>query len=412
MTGHAANRLRIALLHYTAPPVVGGVERVIGRHASLMAAAGHTVRVVAGRGDSVDPRVEFDFVPLADSLHPDVAGVRESLAAGSIPPEFGRLVQRLERQLSEALAGSDVVVAHNVASLNRNLVLTASLHDLWRGGVTWRLILWHHDLAWTRARYLPELHEGRPWSLLKEQWPGAIDVTISEARRAEVARLHGADPADVYVVPGGVDVPCVRELGPLVESDPLLLAPVRITARKNIELALGVVAELRLRGRNAGLVVTGPVDPHSPFEQAYRVRLAELIGEYGIETAVVFLAERYGGSLPDEAVATLYELADALLLPSFDEGFGLPVLEAAVARLPIVCSDLPSLRALAGEAATYFDPEAPASRVATALLARLDRDPIVGLAQRARRQYAWPEVYARSIEPLLEAASAPLDLPV
>jgi glycosyltransferase involved in cell wall biosynthesis len=386
MTGHAANRLRIALLHYTAPPVVGGVERVIGRHASLMAAAGHTVRVVAGRGDSVDPRVEFDFVPLADSLHPDVAGVRESLAAGSIPPEFGRLVQRLERQLSEALAGSDVVVAHNVASLNRNLVLTASLHDLWRGGVTWRLILWHHDLAWTRARYLPELHEGRPWSLLKEQWPGAIDVTISEARRAEVARLHGADPADVYVVPGGVDVPCVRELGPLVESDPLLLAPVRITARKNIELALGVVAELRLRGRNAGLVVTGPVDPHSPFEQAYRVRLAELIGEYG--------------------------LADALLLPSFDEGFGLPVLEAAVARLPIVCSDLPSLRALAGEAATYFDPEAPASRVATALLARLDRDPIVGLAQRARRQYAWPEVYARSIEPLLEAASAPLDLPV
>jgi glycosyltransferase involved in cell wall biosynthesis len=404
--------LRIALLHYTAPPVVGGVERVIARHASLMTTDGHTVRVVAGRGASVSPKVEFESVPLADSLHRDVAGVGASLAEGTIPPEFGRLVQRLERQLSEALAGSDVVVAHNIASLNRNLVLTAALHGIYRRDARWRLILWHHDLAWTMPRYLPELHDGRPWSLLKERWPGAIDVTISEARRAQLARLHGAGPLDITVVPGGVDVPIVHELGPLVESDPLLLAPVRITARKNIELALGVVAELRLRGRDAGLVVTGPVDPHSPVEQAYRAGLAELIGEYGIEAAVVFLAERTGGSPPDEAVSALYALADALLLPSFDEGFGLPVLEAAVARLPILCSDLPSLRALAGDAATYFDPGASAARVATAVLTRLDRDPTVGLARRARRQYAWPEVYARFVEPLLEAATRPLDLPV
>ena len=40
----------VALLHYTAPPVVGGVEQVLGQHARLLAEAGHAVRVVAGRG--------------------------------------------------------------------------------------------------------------------------------------------------------------------------------------------------------------------------------------------------------------------------------------------------------------------------------------------------------------------------
>lgn len=412
-------RLEIALLHYSAPPVVGGVERIIGRHAQLLADAGHSVRVVAGRGSSPDPRVRFVEVPLADSLHPEVVAVGEQLAAGTVPPEFAALVERLRAELSAALAGSDVVIAHNVASLNRNLALTVALHDLLAGGgaagggqgaAPWRLILWHHDLAWTMPAYRSGLHDGDPWSLLRTKWPGAIDVTISEARRAELARLTGADPATIAVIPGGVDLPAApelnSELGALLDSDPLLLAPVRVTARKNLELAVRVVAELRSRGRNAGLVVTGPVDPHNHAEKAYRARLGELIDRLGVGPSVVFLAERAGGPAPDETIAALYRLVDALFLPSTDEGFGLPILEAAAARLPIACSDLPSLRALAGDAATYFNPGAAPDDVADLLLDRLDRDQSAALARRIRREYAWPAIYSRSIAPLLARATA------
>ncbi len=404
--GIPERRLRVALLHYAAPPVVGGVERTIGRHAGLMAAAGHRVRILAGRGASPGAGVEFQSIALADTLHPEVASVGESLAAGTEPPEFGRLVQRLERQLSESLADFDVVIAHNVASMDRNLVLTAALHDVWRAGPSWQLVLWHHDLAWAMPGSASRLYDGRPWSLLKEPWPGAMDVTISEARRRELAHLRGCDPADIDVIPGGVDVPRLPGLGALLESDPLLLAPVRVTARKNLDLAIRVVAELHSRGLSAGLAITGPVDPHNPAEQAYRARLDELIDELGIRRHVVFLSDASGGAPSDETVIALYRVADALLLPSFDEGFGLPILEAAVARLPIVCSDLPSIRALAGDDATYFDPRAGAGAVAAVIVARLHREPSVRLARHARRQYAWPEVYGTRIAPLLERAAA------
>ena len=48
--------------------------------------------------------------------------------------------------------------------------------------------------------------------------------------------------------------------------------------------------------------------------------------------------------------------ARALVLPSFAEGFGLPVLEAQAAGTPVACSDLPALREAAGDAAVFFDP--------------------------------------------------------
>ena len=77
---------------------------------------------------------------------------------GRVPDDFAALVADLERELLAALAGVDVVVAHNVCSLHKNLALTAALQRLnGRPGFP-RLIVWHHDLAWTTDRYRAELH--------------------------------------------------------------------------------------------------------------------------------------------------------------------------------------------------------------------------------------------------------------
>ena len=70
---------KIALLHYSAPPVVGGVESVLGHHARLLADAGHEVRIVAGRGEQIDPRIPFIHLPMADSRHPEVLAVKAEL---------------------------------------------------------------------------------------------------------------------------------------------------------------------------------------------------------------------------------------------------------------------------------------------------------------------------------------------
>ena len=161
----------IVLVHYSAPPVVGGVESVLGHHARLMADAGHNVRILAGRGAQVDPRIPFMQVPQADSRHPDVLALKAELDDGRVPPAFDELVNQLAEELKRAIGKPDFVICHNVCSLSKNLALTAALQRVFEKQERLRPILWHHDLAWTTPRYRDELHDGYPWDLLRTDWP-------------------------------------------------------------------------------------------------------------------------------------------------------------------------------------------------------------------------------------------------
>lgn len=60
--------------------------------------------------------------------------------------------------------------------------------------------------------------------------------------------------------------------------------------------------------------------------------------------------------LSDRQTGALLQGARALLLPSFAEGYGLPLAEALAAGVPALCSDLPALREVGGEVAEYLDP--------------------------------------------------------
>jgi glycosyltransferase involved in cell wall biosynthesis len=77
--------------------------------------------------------------------------------------------------------------------------------------------------------------------------------------------------------------------------------------------------------------------------------------------------------LTDIEVAQLYGAADALLFPTLEEGFGLPVIEAFASGLPVVASDIPVVREVAGGAAVLADPRDPAALAAGCRLALHDR---------------------------------------
>lgn len=405
--------LRVGLLHYTAPPVVGGVEAVLGRHARLLADAGHSVRIIAGRGGSRAPRIELYRVPLADTRHPAIRAARAALDGGEVPAGFQDLVGELEVVLRAAVEGLDVLVAHNACGLHFNLPLSAALRRLAGDDVAPPLVAWQHDLAWASAHHRTALHRGDPWDLLRVPWPRTTYVAISAARHADQVRLAGLAPDAVHVIPNGIDLDRLLGLHPatrqLVDTLglaapgvwPVLLMPVRITPRKNLELALRVLAALRGAGTDARLVVTGPADPHAQGRDAGVGGLRALAERLGVSAAVHLLAVDRGRRTPTRVVTDLFRVADVLLLPSRDEGFGLPVLEAAVSRLPIVCADLPTLREVAGDDATYFDPDADPEHVASLVLRRLEADPAARLAARARAAYSWDAIYAARIEPLL-----------
>jgi glycosyltransferase involved in cell wall biosynthesis len=194
-------------------------------------------------------------IPHADSRHERLTQIKDDLDRGEVTNDFEIVRDKLAIELQAALSGVDVLIAHNVCSLNKNLALTAALHQLHQSNKLPRLILWHHDLAWTTPRYLPELHEGYPWNLLKTDWGNLTHVTVSELRRDELAELMNIEPASIRVIPNGVNAEEFYKLEALTESllektnlldaAPILLLPVRITPRKNIELALTTLAELK-----------------------------------------------------------------------------------------------------------------------------------------------------------------------
>jgi mannosylglucosylglycerate synthase len=404
--------MNIVLLHYAAPPVVGGVETVLARQAQLLVRAGHQVRVVTGRGQTWDAQIPVEVYPLLDSRHPKVLKAKACLDEGKIPSDFEMLVGQIQAELTPALRDVDAVIAHNVASLHKNLALTAALFNISQATPAPRTILWHHDLAWTTTRYQPELHPGWPWDLLSMAWPNVRQVTVSTARREELSGLLGLPLWEITVVPAGLDISDFLKLSTRTQAlmehmqlslaAPILLTPVRITRRKNIEQAIAVTAELRKEMPEATLIVTGPPGPHNPSNQQYFKQLLQMRSKLKLKKAVFLLGETHSEGLPEEIVTDLYRVADALFMPSREEGFGIPILEAGLSRMPIFCSNIPQLRALAGEYGSYFSPDDHPNQVARMIVQRLRSDPIYQMRVKVRKEYTWDAVYQNKIAPLLE----------
>lgn len=105
------------------------------------------------------------------------------------------------------------------------------------------------------------------------------------------------------------------------------------------------------------------------------------------------IVEEHSG-LPDSKVQAMVAGARALLLPSFAEGYGMPVAEALALRVPVVCSDLPALREAGGDVPLFLDPlDGPAWRRAVEDLTAADSAERAAQTRRMAgwRAPTWPE---------------------
>ena len=198
---------RTALLHYTAPPVVGGVEAVIQAHAQVFIEAGYPVSVVAGWGEraALPSGTGFVRVPEMDSQNHDVARMSATLNRGQVPVGFDDLVNRLVETLTPILKRFDNVIVHNVFTKHFNLPLTAALSHLLVAGAIRHCIAWCHDFTWTSPHSRSEVHSGYPWDLLRAHRSDVTYVVVSRRRQRALAALFGCSPDEIHVVYNGVD---------------------------------------------------------------------------------------------------------------------------------------------------------------------------------------------------------------
>ena len=410
--------LSIAILHYSTPPIVGGVEATVAAHAQVMHAAGHQVLIIAGRGGPL-PNIEVLVEPTFSSRTEEGTRIAQELAAGLVSEAFETRVAQIADRLSQALAGVDILIAHNILSLHRNLPLTAALHRLHSAGLAPQIVAWCHNIAWLDPLLRHELSDEYPWKLLRTPWPQVRYVVVSNNMRLPVARLLGVPGEWISVITPGVDLESFLKLEPetmalikrfdLLRADPLLLLPARLTRHKNIEQAVSITGALRRMRARPRLLVTGPPGPPGPASSAYIAYLKTLQRETGAGESVLFLyehAQRIAGEaipMSDAQLADLYKLADGLLFPSRYEAFGIPLLEAALVGLPIFASDIAPFREVAGDAGLLFHPEAPPEEVAQHIMHALHNDRRIALRRRIRLDFSWDAIYRRSIAPLLGA---------
>ena len=404
--------MKVAFLHYSAPPVVGGVENVMASQAECLNNFGYDVEIICGRGSQWHPRIEVINYPLLDSRNPQILELKKSLDRGEVREDFDQTVDQIFNWLKDALTGTRLLIAHNVASQHKNLALTAALKRL----VSSRqeklsVILWHHDFAWTANQYSAELYPSYPWILGKIAWEGVTHVVVSEARKKEMVQLTGIDDGKVRVIPAGINqkslIGLTDELYRLatqhhfLSADPLILMPIRVTRRKNLEMALHITAHLKHRLSALKLVVTGPIGAHNPTNEQYLKELVELRRKLDLENQVIFLAEYFPNGISEDWIGSFYRMADVLLLTSKEEGFGIPILEAGLSRLIIFCSDIPPLRALADGSATLFSLKDSPEIVAEKMIEKLTHDPIYSFRARVKREFTWEAIYKNKIAPLI-----------
>lgn len=285
-----------------------------------------------------------------------------------------RLLRRLEPLLIAA-DGNDVKFAPNYFLPRKFLLargaLVATIHDLGLRKVPWTL----------QEETLEELTQKLERGIAKARQL----ITVSAAVRDEVVEYGYAPDERITVVHHGP--------GQLASVE-----PTRLPADIPDAYALHV-GTLEPRKNIAGLLEAWSL---------VRQRLARppalvLCGRFGWKTDEIRAAVEKGeedgwlvhpGYVSEGELAALYRSARVVVFPSLYEGFGLPTLEAMLAGAPLVCSDIPVLREVAGDAALFAPPDRPdllSDRIVDVLESPgLSRD-LVERGYRHARDFSWPE---------------------
>ncbi|MDO8795107.1 MAG: glycosyltransferase [Vicinamibacterales bacterium] len=294
----------------------------------------------------------------------------------------------LEVELRATVAGADVVHIHGLW----NRVVWAAARIASEAGVPYVLSprgmlddgsLRHH--RWRKRLVYP-------FTDRRTVAGAALVHATSEQEAAGIGRW--APAARVVVIPNGVDAECRdtgvtrRDLGLPEDDAPLVVSVARLHPVKRLDLLIDAFATLTVSHPRARLVIAGP------DEQGLRAGLDVRAGRHA--TAIAWL-----GAVDAARRDALLRHASVLVMCSDSESFGLSVVEAMRAGVPVVVADTCGWGRVAEEGAGYVVPQ---SSLAIAQgIGRVLADPAgaaaMGLRGRAfaSREFAWPSIASRFI---------------
>ena len=109
----------------------------------------------------------------------------------------------------------------------------------------------------------------------------------------------------------------------------------------------------------------------------------------------------YTGRISDLELVALYKNAWAFVMPSFEEGFGIPLLEAMACGTPVVSSNVASLPEIGGDAVIYFDPkniDDMAEKISQVLGSEKLRKELIVKGQKRCQEFSWQKLAKQTLE--------------
>lgn len=325
--------MRVLMLSWEYPPVVvGGLGRHVHALARSLTDLGHEVVVLCRHPAGTDPETH----PSTDNV---IDGVR-LLRVAEDPPHLtferdlvawtlamGHAMVRTGYELlgswrPDVVHAHDWLVTHPAIALAdaANVPLVSTIHATEAG---------RHS-GWLSQTHSQQIHSVEWWLANRSD---AV-ITCSGAMRTEVAQLFDVGPEDVTVLHNGIeprpwqvaddDVAATRRAH--AEPDaPLLLFFGRLEWEKGVQDLIAALPRIRDLHPGAVAVIAGRGSHHD--------WLVEQAAEHGVSDAARFI-----GHLPDVELAAMLAAAEAVVLPSRYEPFGIVALEAAAAGTPLVAS--------------------------------------------------------------------------
>lgn len=232
-------------------------------------------------------------------------------------------------------------------------------------------------------------------------------IAVSHTTAKGLNKRLGIPLPQITVIPNGVH--CCRFAPPMDGGKPLrpviarlpndaqfLLFPGRIEhPAKNHVMAIATIAELQRRGHDIHLVCAG-----KDWLRADAVHQAAR--DHQVEAKIHFT-----GYISDIDLVGLYHHAQALIFPSRVEGFGLPLVEAMAANLPIISSNASCMPEIAGPAALYADPDdacAFADHVISILTDPQIKANLIHEGQVRVTNFSWTQAAAQTLRVIERAA--------
>ncbi|MEU5695395.1 glycosyltransferase family 1 protein [Actinosynnema sp. NPDC020468] len=244
-----------------------------------------------------------------------------------------------------------------------------------------------HDLAFLDSPGdLPPSDRRLPELVRQSAHRAAVVCTPTQAVAGVVQERFGVAPEKIVVTPLGVDPAWFAARPP----SPALRSRLGLPAEYVLFVGAG--------GPRKGLATL--LDAHAVAPSLPPLVLAGP-GQSGVDGRV-----RRTGYLNDVDLRSVVAGASVLVMPSRDEGFGLPVLEALACNVPVVCSDLPALREVAGGLAAHVpfgDVEALSAALVAAVEGTASADDQAGRRTRAAG-FTWRRTAELTLEAYRRAA--------